>query len=205
MPNKQKKWALILAILLSGCLHNWGAPAGERTVERLALDYVSLVDGMDREQASAVMGCLPARWANLDSASAMLAEMRMDDAAAVAIRRDEMTAMCRSGSPALDCCVMAYYTALTGADYHALRTYKSSCEPVGGTGYVGCLPLIALWPHITETRPDWLPPLSERDRVEIAAWAIAKARADRTNDTERDNDTEPAAPPGMPQGAQPPP
>ena len=64
------------------------------------------------------------------------------------------------------------------------------CEPVGGTGYLGCLPLLALWDHgnsYEERNPDfprghrwsWLPDrLSRKERVAIAVYAIQRARAE---------------------------
>jgi hypothetical protein len=171
------KLALILSVAGVACPHERlpGITRNEGT-EPLARDYLALVDTMSASQAQHVLGCIPRRWALMESASEMVSMMQMDDASIAEMERSLQHLTCREGMPPVDCCNLAYHAAVAGDEPHALATYSGTCEPMGGTGYIGCLPLLALWPHTTESRPDWMPSLSQRDRVQVAAWAIAKAR-----------------------------
>lgn len=181
-----------LAAALWGC-HPHAAPRSEpdHTAWKLAKEYVAVVDQLSDGQARLVMGCLPTQWAHLESAPAMVAAMQMDDAARAELRPWTSKVVGETHiiewnwnplpcdvKPA-DCCVSGYFSGLYRWDNIALGHYLATCEAIDRdrTGYLGCLPLVTLIPHVTATRPEWMPNLSRADRVRIAAYAFSEARS----------------------------
>ena len=175
----KKLGVLSLALTLGGCQHKTQLVPNLPSTP-LALSYIAQSEVIGAAQARKVMGCLPEQWVNMANGEDMLAAMRMDGAAAMEIDRRVGRTSCEEGNLEISCCQLGYYAFQSRSRIHAIRWYTWGCEPLGGKGYLGCLPLLAVWPHVSNKEmPDWMPKLSRGDRVGIAAWAIDQARIDK--------------------------